>query len=269
MKKFMTMLLVLALLVASALPMAARADVIFEPRDSFYERHREECTYINRNFRSNGVRTVTVYESPESDKVEAFYRTGDRIYISYTYEDSYGNLWGCCENWDSEISGWVPMAYLEVIYDGISFEEEFGDQFRDEQGSIGGDYLGKTIYFWEYPGSIGYIDMELGTDPDGYLPEYREIYVDEDGRRWGRCSYYMGIKGYWLQMDDPTADFDTLFPDYVEETVPETGPEPVVAEIVPKKPAAVQIVKVIVSAAVVLTVVVTAVLLWQMKRKKA
>lgn len=50
--------------------------------------------------------------------------------------------------------------------------------------------------------------------------------------------------------------------------MPEPGTEPVVAEIVPKEPAAVQIVKVIVSAAVVLTVVVTAVLLWQMKRKK-
>ena len=79
----------------------------------------------------------------------------------------------------------------------------------------------------------------------------------------------MGIKGRWIQLEDPEADFDTLFPDYVEETALETGTEPVVAEIVPKEPAAVQNAKAFVSVAVVLTVVVTAALLILLKKKSA
>ena len=270
MKRYLAMFLVLVLAISVILPETVSADVIFEPmNDSFYEAHREECTYVGRYYLSKGMRTVTAYESPESDKVKGYFGVEDRIYISYTCEDSYGVLWGCCENWGTEQSGWVPMDYLQVIYDGISFMEDHGEECTDREGSISRDHQGKTIRFWEYPGSRDAIEIELHTDPDGYLPEYSTVYVDDQGRSWGRCGYYMGIKGRWIQLEDPEADFDTLFPDYVEETAPETGTDPVVAEIVPQEPAAVQNAKVFVSVAVVLTVVVTAALLILLKKKSA
>lgn len=269
MKKRMAWIMMLVLMAAMLLPMRANADVIFEPRDSFYERHREECTYVNRFFLPSGVETVKVYESPESDKVKASYSAGDRIYISYTYEDSDGILWGCCEDWDSDVSGWVAMAYLEVIYDETSFCEEHGGAFVSEEGSVATDHLGKTIRFWEYPGSQAYIEITLTTDPEGYLPEYSATYLDEAGRLWGRCSYYMGIKGHWINLDDPAADFDTLFPDNTEQTEPETPPaQETVPEIVPKAPAGTQSAKVFACVAVAAVVIVTAVLLYLLKQKK-
>ena len=163
--------------------------------------------------------------------------------------------------------GWAPMDYLELVYDGISFEEEYGDRFAAEEGSVGEEYMGKTIYFWQYPGSDVSIDIQLQTDPDGYLPEYHTTYLDKDGNLWGRCSYYMGIKGYWIYLNAPTADFDILYPEGIEETEPaptETRAEPV-EEIVPGGN---QNVKTITIAAVIAVVAATAVLLILLKRKK-
>lgn len=266
--KWMGTLLLAALLVW---PLPVRADVIYEPMDSFYEMHRNDCVYVGRSYTANGPNgTVTVYESPESDEVEAVLQNGETVYISYTYSAD-GVNWGCCDEWNAQITGWVPMDYLELIYDGISFSEEYGDQFVDVNGTLGGAYQGKTIYLWQYPGSkeYGTFDWSGGGD---YSLNYSEEYTDAEGNRWGWCAYFMGYKGYWINLDDPTANYETLFPERTEETQPRTEtPESnsaAVDEIVPKTPQSERTVKRIVIAAVAAVVAVTCVLLFCLKRKK-
>ena len=138
MKKVVSIIIVLLLAVCCAVN--AGADVIFEPQDSFYESHRDQCEYHDRSYTANGPNgDVKVYESPESDSVRATVENGEEIYVSYLYQDANGNIWGCTENWSTDISGWVPMEYLELIYDERSFEEDHGESFLREEGSLSAD----------------------------------------------------------------------------------------------------------------------------------
>ena len=46
--------------------LCVRADVIWEPEDSFYKKHSEECVYVNRLYTANGPDgEVILYKSPE------------------------------------------------------------------------------------------------------------------------------------------------------------------------------------------------------------
>lgn len=254
------------LLLLALLPVTAHADVIYEPFDSFYEAHRGECTYVGRSYTATAPNgTLTLYGSPEDPGVEKAYPNGTALYVSYTYQAADGVLWACCDKWDEDVTGWAPMEYLELIYDGISFEEEYGDQFVPVQVTLAAEeWAGKEVYFWQYPGSSTYILMPMEAD---YLPDFQTSYTDSDGAQWVRCSYYMGIKGYWVNLNDPTADYETLFPDAAEETVPtETEPAPtaMVEEI---KPAGNGL-KLTVTAAVAAVVIVTAALLIVLKKKR-
>ena len=68
--------------------MPVKADVIWEPMDDFYEEHREECRYVNRNFTANGPDgEVIVYKSPENPTVVDTWENGFSAYISFVYTD--------------------------------------------------------------------------------------------------------------------------------------------------------------------------------------
>lgn len=264
--KIISIFVLAVLLATMILPLGVSADVIYTPFDSFYEENYDDCDYVNRSFTANGPNgEVTLYESPESAKEEAVIANGETLYVSVTYTDAEGITWGCAEQWDNDILGWAPLDYLTVIYDGISFEEEYGHLFEETDSELEESYRGQTIYFWKYPGSESYIDFELMME--GSMPVYRVLYTDADGRTWAQCPYHYGIRGYWINLDDPTADFETMYPE-MPETEPETQPaEPQeeVAEIVPKESWKT---KIIVTAAVVAVVAVTAVLLFVLKKEK-
>lgn len=265
MKRILT--LAAALMLALCCIATAGADVIFEPNDSFYETHRDQCEYHARSYTANGPNgDVTVYESPESDRVIVVLHNGKTLPIYYIFVDAAGVRWGFYENWQTEVSGWVPMEYLELIYDEISFREEFGHQLLEEAGALSAEYAGETVKFWSYPGSTGYLEIDVETD---YAPEYQMVYTDANGTRWGRVGYYMAIKGYWINLDDPTADFDTLYPDVTEApTEPsEEATQAPVQEIVPQEPAGTSTVVLLAALAVLCVVGLTAVLLVALKRK--
>ena len=58
----LTALMLLALMVTPAF-----ADLIIEPNNSFYERHRDECVYHDRGYIANGEKGyVTVLTAPDS-----------------------------------------------------------------------------------------------------------------------------------------------------------------------------------------------------------
>lgn len=254
------------LLIILMLPLQAAADVIYEPWDSFYEENRGRCEYHSRSYTAAGPNgDVTVYESPESAWERKKVSNGTALWISYTYEDANGILWGCTEFWDEDLVGWVPMDYLKLIYDGISFDEEHSDEYRKEAGQLDAKYRGQTIYFWEYPGCKTYSWYTLSAEEE-YLPEYSVLYTDTDGRTWGKLSYFMGHRNSWICLDDPTADFEALYPGGIEETQPETVPAPAerVAEIVPGGNTTL---KWIVVASVAGVVALTAVLLFFLKKK--
>ena len=190
-----------------ALPV--RADVIWEPPDSFYEEFSSECEYVGRTFTANGPDgEVILYESPVSGKVIARWENGYKAYISFTYEDKNGTVWGVCEDRNSSKTGWMPMEYMDVVYDGISFGEEYIADITEQEGALDEQYLGKNICCWNYPGASEGYEMRV----ESYVPEYHRIYVDGQGHTWGNVGYYFGYKNVWICLDQPDAEFDTLYP---------------------------------------------------------
>lgn len=253
------------LLAALLLPVTARADVIYEPFDSFYEQHRKECTYVGRSYLTAGPNgTVTLYASPQDSGVEKEYPNGTALHISYTFQAADGTQWACCDHWDDNITGWVPMEYLELIYDEQSFYEEHIDQILPVQVALeSAELTGKTVYFWEYPGSTDHIAVEMSAD---YRPSFQESYTDENGAEWIRCGYFMGIRGKWVYLNDPTADYVTLFPELPEETEPAATVDVTTEFVEEIKPPASSI-KLVVTIAVAAVVISTAVLLVLLKKK--
>ena len=219
-KRILTMVLAVLFLLP-LISLTARADIIYEPRDDFYNLHRDECDYVARNYIADDPNgDVTVYVSPETDKEVKKIPNGTEIYISYTYEDDRGILWGYCDFWEENKAGWLPMEYMELIYDFISFREEYGSEFLEEEGTVDSAWSGKEIVFCSYPGSDRYNAVEVGES----MPAYQYVYVDDNGTRWGYGGYYMGMRNFWINLDDPTK-----IPEKKEETPeaesPATQPE--------------------------------------------
>lgn len=188
---------------------SVKADVIWEPDDSFYWEHAEECTHVERMYTTNGPdNQVISYKSPELPQEVDTWENGVRVQILFTYEDSRGNLWGVYDDYHGT-TGWIPMEYMELVYDSIAFREEHEAQITGDAGELDEKYVGETICLWKYPGSEEYTPMEVSD----YTPEYRGIYVDGNGKRWGCVGYYFGIRDTWVCIDEPTADFEQIFPE--------------------------------------------------------
>ncbi|MBR2046963.1 MAG: hypothetical protein IJ960_00015 [Oscillospiraceae bacterium] len=263
MKKLVNLLLALVLILS--MTPAVYADVIYIPEDSFLDGHWQECTEVRRGYVARTE--VTVYESPKSGKVEGKLSEGEGSHVYYTWTDEDGILWGYLEHYVPDanaIMGWVPMAYMALQYDHISFAEDYGDQFQylDKWLYLDDSYLGQVIYFWNYPGSDYCDSWEAGDNAD-YLPAYDVIYIDAQGHRWGYVGYHMGFRDVWLCVSDPTADFATLYPNGSPEVeITEPLPPLPQAEIKPGSSP----MPILIGGGAVLCVVVTAVVL--LKKKK-
>ena len=263
-KCLMICFLILTVLMLSV---TVHADVIYEPYDDFYFEHRAECTYVNRSFTAAGPNgTVTLYVDPLNPAVEKTYPNGTVFTVSYAYKSPEGVSWGCCDMWQDGITGWAPMEYLELSYEGISFEDEYADSFVPVEGSLDAATITNgAICFWLYPGSETVDTIEVWDD---YLPEYYYIYTDADGVRWGQCGYYYGIRNYWINLDDPSGVPQVPMTTEREETTAETFPEPSVESTEEIKPAGNNL-KTGLIVAVAAVVIVTAVLLILLKKKRA
>lgn len=201
-----TLCLILALSLVLALAPAVFADVIIEPEDSFYRDHQAQCQYISRVYYADGPdNAAVVYRSPESAAVVERVENGETLWISYRYTAADGIDWGYCEDYEEGWSGWVPMDYLLLKYDSISFREEFAGRITEQAGEVNAE---GDVHFWDYPGSSDCTAVQ--TSPD-YLPEYQRVFTDDAGRKWGHVGYYMGIRDVWVCLDAPTADHDTLY----------------------------------------------------------
>ncbi len=206
-----------------------RADVIYEPEDSFYWANRGECAYHNRTYTANGPENVAVlYQSPKSAIPTARIPNGESLPVLYVYEDEAGNQWGYTEGEDT---GWVPLAYLVLQYDYLCFREEFGSRITWLDKYLQVEATG-TVRFWSYPGSENCLELEVDGE---YLPEYGATFQDDGGRRWGFVGYYYGHRNGWVCLDDPAAPYYELYADSPAQTVtPPTAPEHPAVEITPE-----------------------------------
>lgn len=204
---------VLSLLLLLALAAPAYADLVWEPLDNqFFEQHG--CSYEDRSYRANGPEGfVTAWDAPDGSVVQAQYQNGEALWVGYTWQG-----WALINRWEDnkEVSGWVPLAELSLIYDHISFEEEYADQIKDYNGEFA-DYAGDAavVNFYEYPGApevkhcfeTGDVDV-LGcltgaSDNPSYISK---IFVDENGRTWGYVTYMYGCRNSWFCLDAPDGE---------------------------------------------------------------
>lgn len=257
MKRTLCLLLALIFLLAPAVS----ADVILEPQDSFYNQHRDACSYLDRSYYADGPDgCVTVYRNPESAAVVEKLYNGTEVWISYVYTDANATEWGFCEHYgEDHWTGWMPMAYLLLKYDSQSFREEFAPRIRDESGQIA-SYGENRVHFWGYPGSDTlWAAMKIDS---GYTPEYFQTFTDDAGRDWAYINYYAGIRDVWVCLDDPTADYDTLYASHAPQAVTHPARCGTVDEI---KPGGIGMEMVLLAAGAV--AVVSAAFLWLTKKK--
>lgn len=202
----------LALLTLLALTAPAYADIMWEPDNSFYQKHQDECAYINRSFYANGPDGfVTLWDAPGGSIIQGQYRNGVILRVYHQYQD-----WGCITVFGDEgqVNGWVPMSELELVYDYLCFEEEYAEKITPYNGEFA-DYAGdaEEVNFYEYPGAEE-VHQSWKTDGGWHVldnltgtadsPSYISgIFVDEDGRTWGYVNYMYGHLNSWFCLDEP------------------------------------------------------------------
>lgn len=272
MRKVLSAFLTLLALLALCVP--ARADMLWEPYGNiFYDKHFGSCDYIGRDYYANGAEGfVTLWDAPGGSVVEAQYENGTRLCVYWQYKD-----WGCITVFmekGKHIDGWVPMKDLYLVYDHISFEEEYGAYFKPYDGQFDGSGLkdGDEIWIWEHPLSYGPKDtLKISPDWDfleqlqgstGSPSAFSQTYTDQNGRIWGYVGYLYGYRSFWVLLENPTCD------GIMTSCIPEADGLITSGEIVPPRTPVLPTVSYLPCFLVAGVVAVTAVLLVMMKRRR-
>lgn len=195
--------LCLAVLALFSLALPASADVIWEPEDSFYRRHEDECTYVNRTYELAGYGgTVTVFTAP-GGMSKLTLDNGLRVGIQFTWEGK-GTAWGYLVRWDEDwhnrTEGWVPMDDVTLVYDSKEFFKDHAGEIV-ETDPVPVEFHEAVIY--SYPNGPAMYTLEEDTDYMSFNEVFTQVYTDEAGLRWGYVGYYMGARERWVCLDDP------------------------------------------------------------------
>ena len=210
MKKKVLPVLLLSLVLSIIFPiMRVNADVIWEPNDDFYKRNSTRCEYLSRMFYANGDDGyITFRTEPGEGKEVERRKNGETFLIQFTY-DHNGESWGVAEfdkgGTSENVSGWAPMDQLLVVYDKISFREEYGDEFYQYTGSYDLLFEVEELVFWTWPGS-GEIIMShtaRNEEPESNWLIAADAYRDSEGREWGLIPYFYASRHMWVCLDDP------------------------------------------------------------------
>lgn len=192
-----TILMIIAIMTCTV----AYGDVIWEPDDDFYKKNAEFCEYEGRNYTVNSPKgSVKVQKSPHSAKLTDTVENGKTLYVSFTYTDKSGKAWGIVEL-DDNLTGWLPMKDLAVVYDNISFKKEHADEFQIYNDEFNAYDTQEDIIFWSFPGS-GKISGRSSNIKKEDI-SIAHTYTDGDGRLWGYVGYYQATRG-WICISDPT-----------------------------------------------------------------
>ena len=232
---FSICLLIIALMLL--FPVAAYADVIWTPPDSFYEKNYEKCDHLNRMFYANGERGyVSAKKEPGSNTDVGAIINGGQYHVSFTYEHR-GERWGVImlDGWgtgtrDQIRTGWVPMDQLVLVYDQISFSADHSHEFYDYSGDYGALFEVKELIFWTWPGS-GQISMVHDNptlrdrEPAKDWLMAAIAYKDSEGREWGFIPYFFASRSNWVCLSDPgNRDIPAFNPALMPELFPPADP---------------------------------------------
>ena len=207
--------LFLAAVMAMSVGVTARADVLWEPENRFYEKHSQECEHLGRGFYANGPEGfVTLWDAPNGSRVQGQLTNGGELWVDWHYQDwAYASVYDGGE----ATEGWVPLAELQLIYDYISFAQDYAGEIREYAGEFA-DYSGDAegVAFYEYPGAPAvktYWTVEQndelmtnltgGPEGESYI---QSVFVDEQGLTWGFVGYMYGRMNAWFCLDDPAGD---------------------------------------------------------------
>lgn len=235
----------LALTALLSLTVPAFADVMWEPDDNtFFEKHRRDCTYEDRSYYANGKDGfITLLDAPGGSMVRAQYENGAVLWAGYTYKD-----WALISRWESDasFSGWVPVADLTLVYDYIRFAEEYADRITDYNGEFADYDGGAAVFrFYEYPGAAEIKhSFEASGDPGwdivgnltgahGDSSYISRIFVDEDGQTWGFVGYMYGCRNGWFCLDEPDGEHFPVRAVSVAELTPAREPSLPAASYLP------------------------------------
>ena len=74
--------LFLAAVMAMSVGVTARADVLWEPENRFYEKHSQECEHLGRGFYANGPEGfVTLWDAPNGSQVQGQLTNGGELWV--------------------------------------------------------------------------------------------------------------------------------------------------------------------------------------------
>ena len=213
MKKIFT-LIIMVLAIALLFPYATvLADVLIEPDDDFYNRHRSRMRSMNRSFYANGENGyITLLREPDSRREVISFENGKVLYIMFTFDDD-GTVWGITEVNISEtetrrfVTGWVQMDNLHTIYDSREFFNEHEDEFISRPFDISDLDLDGDLVMWSWPGSGKvsgtYDTLHLfGNETNMNIGEI--VYIDKFEREWGYMAYFYGFRDVWICITEPS-----------------------------------------------------------------
>lgn len=199
--------LFLAALAVLSLTVPASADSIWEPDDSFYEKHRKECDYVGRQYELAGCDgKVTVFTAPGGMN-KLTLDNGLQGTIQFTWEGK-GTTWGYLVRWDEDrdnrTEGWVPMDDVSLVYDSKQFMEDYAGEIITETQPVPVDFHEAVLY--RYPNGPAGNTLTEAPDYQPFNEMFTQVYTDEAGLRWGYVGYYMGHLESWICLDDPMND---------------------------------------------------------------
>ena len=194
-------------------PLTARADILIEPNNDFYSRNSGKCVYLGRNFYANGKDGyISLKNEPGSKKEAGTIENGNIVNIMFTYAND--KMWGVTEIYSDFMpnigwgaNGWVLMDDLLLVYDYISFKEDYGHEFYPYEGGYGALYDAPAIALWSWPGSgvsTEKIDAVLrGAVSEFHWPAAAYAYKDGEGREWCFFNYLYARRNFWVCVSDP------------------------------------------------------------------
>lgn len=262
-RKLISLVLMLSVLLTLVIP--ASADLLWEPFDNAYYNSagHKSFDYMNRTYVVPEGATANVYASPTSGGLIKTLEAGTRIYIG-PYATINGETWACGYPYgDFDNEGWVRLNRLQLEYDHEAFEADFGSQFVTTDDKLTRADVNADIQTWTYPGSgISHRTVPADALGGGYndgVMDFRYVWTDPDGGRWGYVGYYMGRCG-WVWLDDPTNPEPPVRVYLTENTVTDTSPE--------EAPAGSSVIWVIIPVAALVLVTAAAVMMLKKKKKK-
>ena len=235
-KRFLScFLLVISILLL--FPLIAYADMVWTPPDDFYNANSSRCQSLNRNFYINSeMGYLHIKKEPGSETEVGVALNGNIFNVSFTYNPR-GEKWGVIMFTSAngqQVTGWVPMDQLVLVYDKYSFMEDHSSEFYGYSGDYEALFEVDELVFWSWPGS-GIITSVHSTQDNDLERDWlfaSKAYKDSEGCEWGLIPYFYASRDLWICLSDPSnrdipafnpAPVPALWPSVDPATIPDTN----------------------------------------------